>query len=224
MKKKFIFFILIFALLILLVVVSYSYSQPILYDETNKTKAESSIYKIEKVVFFSSADAITHPNKRLIWDLDIYQYTNIGIYISTEENIEKIYLNNFSTTNYYTKDYLDFGIGNFLEEQKIQTSIEFLQNPITLSFINEKITENYIIPATDELTFDGSLLKKSHIDLSTIPTEISFDINILTTTQEHFVCNFNTKVSLEETEENSIYNGHLVTTLEYPNFIFVKVN
>lgn len=188
----------------------------------NATVNTPSLFRIEKIVLFSSADAFNNSNQKALWDLNIYQYTNIGLYLKYDVPVKRVYLSNPNCSDYYFKAYDDFGNGKFNESDTLDKFINF-DNPITLIHVNKNVATNYIIANTSELVFDGTLLGKSGVNLDSIDKEISFDINIITQNDEHFICNFNLDVVLKKSEDEDIYNGYIVETILNPDYSFEKL-
>lgn len=96
-----------------------------------------------------------------------------------------------------------------------------LANPITLSYVNQNVKTDYTITSTkDPITYDGSLLKKCSIPLSSLNCNISFDIFITNNLDQEFKCSVFLDIPLES-EGLSIYNGSLKLT-ETTNFTFYR--
>ena len=63
---------------------------------------DKQIFSIDKIYLYSSADAINNQTKKSMWDLDVYQFTEIAMYISaiddgldnTDNRIDSIYIDN----------------------------------------------------------------------------------------------------------------------------------
>ena len=96
-----------------------------------------------------------------------------------------------------------------------------LANPITLSYSNQNIKSDYTITDTSTpITYDGSLLKKCNVDLTSISCKLSFDIYITNNLDEEFKTTVFLTIPLE-TQEKSIYDGTLTVTQTDP-FIFYR--
>ena len=137
----------------------------------------------------------------------------------------------------YYKKLDNFAKGEINEENKINESLEFeivqedevnlnrpmlynnCANPITLSYINQNIKTDYTITDTENpITYNGSLLKRCGVSISSIETALSFDIEIENNKNQKF----RTTVSLSlpyEDGEKSIYDGNL-TVKKNTNFDF----
>lgn len=96
-----------------------------------------------------------------------------------------------------------------------------LANPITLSYINQNIKSDYTITDTSSpITYDGSLLKKCHVNLSAITCKLSFDLLITNNLEEQFKTTIFIDIPLE-TQQTSIYNGNIQVT-QNQNFVFYR--
>ena len=164
-----------------------------------------------------------------------------------ENTLKKVYINNinFDTLpiigepKLYFKSINQFANNNLIEENPIQDSIEFsvtsedtadlntpvlynnLANPITLSYINQNLKTDYTITNTSSpITYDGSLLKKCGILLSSLSCKISFDIYIVNNLNQEFKTSVFLNIPLENNEK-SIYDGSITKT-ENINSIFYR--
>ena len=82
-----------------------------------------------------------------------------------------------------------------------------LSIPLTLSFINSNIKENYVVTDYSEpLVYDGSLLKRCKIPLYSLEGSLSFNINIINNLDEHFYETITLDIPLRD-EQSSIYDG-----------------
>ncbi len=139
----------------------------------------------------------------------------------------------------YFKSLNQFAKSNLIQENEIHDSLDFaitseneinldaptlynnLANPITISYVNTNIKSDYTITDTSKpITYDGSLLEKCHIPLSSIACSFSFDIDITNNQEEKFKTTVFIDIPLEE-QEKSIYNGKLSTT-KNTNFLFYR--
>jgi len=126
-------------LLIILIIVFLSYFGVKKISVPKKTKMSSDYsdqFLIDKIYYYSSANAInnntTYQNPE--WNLDLYQYTDIGIYLNRLENnyINNIYIDNINIKNNLNKDcklyYLnptEFGDYNIKEENLISETLTY---------------------------------------------------------------------------------------------------
>ena len=123
--------------------------------------------------------------------------------------------------NIFEKD-LNFSISsNDSEDLTTPTLYNNCANPITLSYINSNITNNYTITNNiNSLTYDGSLLKNCNILLDDINCSMSFTIYIENNYGENFRCPVYINIPLKD-NTNSIYDGSLTYTYN-PNYVFCK--
>lgn len=153
---------------------------------------------------------------------------NSDSYTIKQLYIDNIKLNNFElgTPNLYFKSTKDFGIFSMIEENRINDRLDYelyndsqdidftkpqnttsLSIPLTLSFINSNIKENYVITDYSEpLVYDGSLLKRCKIPLYSLEGSLSFNINIINNLDEHFCETITLNIPLRD-EQSSIYDG-----------------
>lgn len=142
------------------------------------------------------------------------------------------------TYNIYYKSLTDFAKYSFSEDNLIDNELDFkiissdeanysepvlfnnCANPITLSYINSNITNEYTISNDNSISYDGSLLKKCNILLNDISCSFSFTIFIENNLGEKFKCPVYINIPLEN-NSTSIYNGSFTYTYN-PNFIFYR--
>lgn len=81
--------------------------------------------------------------------------------------------------------------------------------PITLRYLNQNIKTGHIINNIEEsLTFDGSILKRASIPLSSIKNNVSFTIHIINELGEDYSYPVSLQIPLQNTDESkSIYDG-----------------
>lgn len=96
-------------------------------------------------------------------------------------------------------------------------------NPISLSYINENIYENYAVPKNGSISYDGRIFNDIDIRLEDIIPKISFSIHIKNNLNEDFVCNVSTIVNLKNNEV-SISSGYFIEIEEFDkSYKFYKV-
>lgn len=139
----------------------------------------------------------------------------------------------------YFKGLNQFAKSDFVEENEITDSLDFtitsedeanldtptlynnLANPITLSYVNQNIKSDYTLTDTSNpITYDGSLLKRCNVDLSSISCTLSFDIYITNNLGEEFKSTVFIDIPLE-TQEKLIYDGNINVT-QNTNFVFYR--
>lgn len=224
---------------------------------------QKTIFSIDKIYMYSSASAIENNEKKPIWNINLFQFTDIAIYINShsdneltnENSIKELYIDNIKfgdvqegKPKLYFKNINDFGksIIKVDEDSESKTNTQSIDskldytivndgeidyskpqiyadcsNPITLEYINEDIKKNQIISdITQNLTYDGNLLRKSGIILSTISNYVSFNIHIKNQYDQEFIANVYIDIPLEDTVTgDTIYEGKFSKTIEKDDYI-----
>ena len=246
--------------LILVIIVNKKFANEV--SEFYKFNANT-IFSIDKIYMYSSAGATENTTKKAIWNLNLYQYTDIAIYINNrsdkklnnENSVKELYIDNIKfgdvqegKPKLYFKNINDFGksIIKVDEDSESKTNTQSIDskldytivndgeidyskpqiyadcsNPITLEYINEDIKKNQIISdITQNLTYDGNLLRKSGIILSTISNYVSFNIHIKNQYYQEFIANVYIDIPLEDTVTgDTIYEGKFSKTIEKDDYI-----
>lgn len=123
---------------------------------------------------------------------------------------------------------LNFEISsNDNEDLNTPTLYNNCANPITLSYVNDKIKTDYSIANSSSsgnsssITYDGSLLKVCNVLLSSLNAKLSFDIFITNNLDQEFKCSVFVDIPLQ-TEDKSLYNG-AVSLETKSNFKFIRI-
>ena len=261
MKKKFILITLIIVLLFIEIFIFYNF---IFIRYKNKTSIENidikiaeelknSPFKVEKIILYSSASAENKNTnfQSTNWILDIFQYTDMAIYISSTEAIKALSVSNISLNNpsqkLYYLDANEFGTGKIFKNFEIQDSLEFsilnfdnsdnsigyntpvffadASNPITLKFTNT-VFENYSIKNTEKIAFNGSILAQTPVKLDNLSNTISFNINIKDYNNNQYTTTLNIDIPLQN-DISSILDGSCYseqTNLNIPLLIEKKID
>ena len=99
----------------------------------------NTIFSIDNIYMYSSADAENNEEDRAIWNLNVHQYTDIAIYINNrseelnyENSIKEMYISNVKFSNLEKgtpslsfKDIHNFGKFSDVEENIIEDKIEY---------------------------------------------------------------------------------------------------
>lgn len=131
-------------------------------------------------------------------------------------------LTNFATTgieeNNLINNNLDFEISS-KDEIDYNKPILFnnCANPITLSYVNTNIVNDYTIQ-NNSITYDGSLLKNCNVLLNDIKCNFSFTIYIENNWGERYRCPIYINIPFEDSN-SSIYNGSYTYTFN-PHYVF----
>lgn len=199
-------------------------------------------FSVNKILLFSSATAESNTiNQQLT--LDISQYCDIGIYLNKTHNedvlISSLYIDNIiisspeiGTPFLYQKKLADIGKCTFNEESIVDQTISFnvvdssknidsdnhevdsnLSTPISLGFYNKNIKTDFF-PNTSEILYNGTLLKDAMIPITSINSTISFRINIITASNEHYICNINFSIPFENGNESIYDTGYITKEIE----------
>lgn len=261
-KKQIIKMILFLSLSILLIVlVDFIYS-----SYSNKIELENSIlsyttnysiFSIDKITYFSSCNSTSSINANSsITIKNLYQYTDIAIFINNSSNdenynlqntLKEVYIENISFSTppslgepaLYNQTLSNFASGTFLKENKITDFVNFdissndvidysssslhnnCSNPITLCYVNSNITSDYTISNTDNIAYDGSLLKTCNIPAKNLECSISFDIYIVNNLNQKFKCPVYFEIPLTG-KGASIYDGSYIEH-QNSNSIFYRI-
>lgn len=145
---------------------------------------------------------------------------------------------NIGTPNLYYKSLTSFATPNVPVENLLDTELDFkissenqidynepilfnnCANPITLSYVNSMITDNYTIANSNPIIYDGSLLKSCNILLNDLKCSISFTILIENNLGQKFKCPVYIDIPLES-DSSSIYDGSY-TYIFNPNYDFFE--
>ena len=154
-------------------------------------------------------------------------------------NIKITQNQNIGQPNLYYKSINDFAKSNWNKENIIKDELEFnisqedqtdlskptlynnCANPITLSYINQNIKTDYtILDTTNPITYNGTLLKRCGVTLSSIKSSISFEISIENNKNEKFRTQVYIDIPYEDGKK-TIYDGSL-TLNKKTNFRFYR--
>lgn len=94
-------------------------------------------------------------------------------------------------------------------------------NPITLTYVNSNLKDNYTLTENvSNISYDGSLLKKCNITLNSIACQLSFVITIVNNLDETFTCPVTLPIPLS-TENSTVYDGSIIFKSDV-NYRFIK--
>lgn len=210
-KIKYIIFIILFLLAILSIYILSSF-------KPNTKEEEKEVFKVNKILCYTSASAVSSEEEiETNWEVDIYQYTDIAIYIEKlqEKTIAQLYIDNIEilkkpilgNTNICKKKLEDFAKPMQLKENlehiqfEVSEKAEFSQDcvkPITLSYVNN-IKQSYTITNTEEkLEYNETILKRAKILTSDLMAQISFNVNIIDAENEKYICKITLDIPIEE--------------------------
>lgn len=214
---------------------------------------EDTPFSLKKIILFSGATAQSDSLNQML-SLDISQYCDVGIYLDIKLNnnisISSLYIDNIiisspeiGTPYLYKKSISDLGKCSFNEDNIINDNFSFNvidtnsdlnynnyeiyndgSTPISIGFYNKNIKTGFI-SENSELLYNGTLLKKAAIPLISLNCNISFKINIVTTSNEHYICNVNFDIPLNNESESIYDNGYITKEFDAPElnkFIRIK--
>ena len=139
------------------------------------------VFSIDRIYLYSSADATSNETTKPVWDLNVSQFTDIAIYINNraengvnyentikELTISNIKFNNLQsgTPSLYYKNVNDFAKLTNLEENKINDSLEFnivnsgdadYTKPVIYSNCQNPITLEYVNTNIEEDTITSDI-------------------------------------------------------------------
>ena len=179
---------------------------------------------------------------------DIAIFINSNSDIATSKNtLKSVKLSNIEyslkpsigTQSLYYKNINDFATPKFNKENLISDSIVFettsednldfskpilynnCANPITLTYVNSNIEDNYTLPNEIlNVAHNGSLLKSCGITLNSISCNISCTVQITNNLDELYTCPITIEIPLS-TENSTIYDGNLILK-DNVNYKFIK--
>lgn len=215
-------------LLLVFLIIAFIFSSILIWMSFNKNKPSSdkkdlpkttTAYSIEKIVSYSSAYGLNNEETQARWNLNLSQYTDIAIYLNLQNDINSLFIDNISYTRsegnaYYLSSLPieDFGKtpANNIDIQPIEKLELNVESPITLRYINQNFKENCVITDIENpLIFDGSLLKRGKVTLSSLKNTISFTLHLVDTSGKEFTYPVQIPINLENKETGeTIYSGN----------------
>ena len=157
------------------------------------------VFSIDKIILYSSANAIKNEVTRPVWDLNVYQYTDIAIYINnhsddeldSENAIKTLYIDNIKLNgvkkgeqSLYFKNAPDFGKSIYstvekkedADSNKIGDKIEFsVLNDGDINYEKRQIYADCSSPIT--LEYVNNIVNNKII--SDIENDVKYDGSIL---------------------------------------------
>ena len=109
------------------------------------------------------------------------------------------------------------------EENSYETPVFFTDcsNPITISFVNKNIVEDYKVTKDNGLvSFDGRMFNNLDIDLDELSPKVSFTIHLKNNLDEVYACDVSANLRLE-TSQGSVKSGYIIEisdNIGYYNF------
>ena len=217
--KGFILLLVFFLVISSIFIFLFLHSNKQTLQEHHLSSKTTTNYSIKKIVCYSSAYGVNKEETQARWDLNLSQYTDIAIYFDFQKEISSLYIDNISFSNSEGNTYslISLPIENFGKTPsnniKIQPTekIDFSpSSPITLRYLNQNFKENCVITDIENpLVFDGSLLKRGKVILSSLKNTVSFTIHLTNTSGQEFSYPLEIPIPLENKETGeTIYSGN----------------
>ena len=160
-------------------------------DELARLNSKT-VFSIDRIYLYSSADATSYETTKPVWDLNVSQFTDIAIYINNraengvnyentikELSISNVKFNNLEsgTPSLYYKNVNDFAKLTNSEENKINDSLEFnIVNSGDADYTKPVIYSNCQNPIT--LEYVNNNMEEDTI-ISDISTPLTYDGSLL---------------------------------------------
>ena len=160
-------------------------------DELARLNSKT-VFSIDRIYLYSSADATSNETTKPVWDLNVSQFTDIAIYINNkadsgvnyentikELTISNVKFNNLQsgTPSLYYKNVNDFAKLTSVEENKINDSLEFnIVNSGDADYTKPVIYSNCQNPIT--LEYVNTNMEEDTI-ISDISTPLTYDGSLL---------------------------------------------
>ena len=160
-------------------------------DELARINSKT-VFSIDRIYLYSSADATSNETTKPVWDLNVSQFTDIAIYINNraengvnyentikELTISNVKFNNLQsgTPSLYYKNVNDFAKLTNSEENKINDSLEFnIVNSGDADYTKPVIYSNCQNPIT--LEYVNNNMEEDTI-ISDISTPLTYDGSLL---------------------------------------------
>ena len=219
-QSKGIIFLLVFLMIILLSIFILIFFNRDKQTSNKKNSPKTTTdYSIEKVVCYSSCYGVNKEETQARWNLDLSQYTDIAIYLNLQNDVNSLFVDNITFSNIEENTFHlmslpieDFGktpSGNISVEplEKIKLSTD---SPITLRYLNQNFKEDCVITDIETpLVFDGSLLKRGKVTLSSLKNTVSFTLHLIDSSGKEFTYPIQIPINLENKETGeTIYSGN----------------
>lgn len=220
--------ILVIAVLCSIVISKFA-NKKSLENDINKNSSNN-LFSVQKVVCYSSAYGINNSETNARWNLNLSQYTDIAIYLDNKSNVSSMYIDDisFSSNDIGNLSLNYLPIENFgkvdSDVKSEQSNIEALERidlnlstPITLRYLNSNLKENCTIDdIQNPLSFDGNLLKRGKVTLSSLKNTVNFKIHIIDNENKESVCPLSIPIVLENKDTGeSIYNGYFINVINF---------
>ncbi len=138
-------------------------------------------------------------------------------YLPSEDFAKSPFTNNKSDTNDKDSNLNTNNISNNVQSNisnmpQVQDRIDLpLSTPITLRYLNYHLKENCLIMDIDNpLTFDGSILKRGKVTISSLKNTVSFTLHLINNSGKEFTYPMSIPINLENDAGENIYSGSIL--------------
>ena len=196
---------------------TFSVNELTLYSSANATKSKSVNYGLDISQFTDISFNIQNPTGKVIKSLKICEmffspYPKLGnpvfIYKSP---LDYGKLNSFEIPS---EDEIDFKIvDEETDNFNSPTMYNNLSTPITLTYLNLNVKENFIVRQNESSIFyDGRLLKAANIDITKLACNVSFKVKITDTSDQEYECTLDFEIPFKS-EDKTILDGSIVKAM-----------
>ena len=200
-------------------------------DSKNKTSSRSNFTLENLYTYTDMALFINHHSEENTLENTLKEVSIQNLKFNTipQEGTPKLYyksLNNFATSGIpetqAIENTLNFTISSESSaDLSSPTLYNNCANPITLTCILENIKNDYTITDTSNpITYNGSLLKRCNVPISSLSCSLSFDVLITNNQNEKFKTSIYLNLPFED-DSNSIYEG-TITVKKDTNYLFYR--
>lgn len=234
-KANWALLVLIFFAIIVIVALCYialaPYLNKISLEKDIKNKQTTQLFSIEKILCYSSAYGTNNTETEARWNLNLSQFTDMAIYLNTQAEIDNMYIDNISFSNSSNDK---FSLNSLAAEEFGKSPIDNIEiantkkievtlaNPIILRYSNNNLKKNCLITDIETpLSFDGSLLKRGKVTLSSLKNTITFNLNIIDSDKQEYFYPVRIDIPLGNNEsDKSIYDGNYTEEIPFDNAKF----
>lgn len=200
-------------------------------DSRNKTSTTSNfsienLYTYTDIAIFIDNNSEENTIENTLKNLKITNIRFTKEPIIGQPNLYFKSINNFAKSEFEDSNLIDKELNYEItseDESTLNGPILYnnCANPITVSYINQNIKTDYTITDTQNpLTYNGTLLKRCGIVISSIETSISFDIEIENNKNQKFRTTVYFNIPYEDATK-SIFDGNY-TIKQNTNFNFYR--
>ena len=217
LKTKGIFLFILLIVILIITCIFVSLNKDALSSDKEKSTKTTTDYSIEKIVCYSSAYGVNNEESQARWNLNLSQYTDIAIYLNFQTDISSLFIDNISFSNGNTYNLINLSIEDFAKTPLNNIEIESTEridlstiSPITLRYLNQNFKKDCMITDIENpLVFDGSLLKRGKVTLSSLKNTVSFTLHLTNTAGQEFSYPVQIPINLEDKETGeTIYSGN----------------